>query len=117
MKGEVEMKIDKETEEKIQEIQLAEQNMQNILMQKQAFQIEFNEINSSLEEITKSEGEIYKISSQIMFKSDKNSIIKELEDKKNILHLRIKSLENQEKVFNNKIEKLKKEIEGKIKKI
>jgi|SRR3989344_7138826 len=110
------MKLDTETQERIQELQAAEQQLQAILMQKQAFQIELNEAESSLEEIKISLGEMYKITSQIMVKADKNTLIKELEDKKKILNLRLKSFESQEKIFNNKFEKLKKEIEEKLSK-
>ena len=42
------MKIDAETGKKIQELQILEQNLQNLLMQKQAFQIELNEIENAL---------------------------------------------------------------------
>ena len=37
-------KIDKETEKTVQEFQILEQNLQAIMIQKQAFQIESNEI-------------------------------------------------------------------------
>ena len=110
------MKIDKETQEKLQDLQLAEQNLQNFLMQKQAFQIELNETEEAIEEVKKTEEEVYKIAGQIMIRAKKAEILKELEEKRTILGLRIKSIENQEKNFSEKSEKLKREIEAKLKK-
>ncbi|MBI2630316.1 prefoldin subunit beta [Candidatus Pacearchaeota archaeon] len=110
------MKLDKDTQQKIQEMQIAEQNLQNFLMQKQSFQLEINEIDSALDEIkSSSEDEIYKISGQIMIKSKKQDIEKELNEKKDVLNLRIKTLENQENILKKRIEHNREEIENKIK--
>ena len=108
------MKLDKETQEKIQELQLAEQNLQNLLMQKQAFQIELNEAESSLHEAKGSSEEIYKIAGQIMLKAKKSDIISELTDKIKIINLRLKAIENHEKNSTEKAEKLRSEIESKL---
>lgn len=90
------MKIDKETEEKIKEMQITEQNLQNLLMQKQAFQMELNETQNASEALKSSKGDVYKIAGQIMLKSNKPEIEKELEEKKHLLSLRVKSIEKQE---------------------
>lgn len=109
------MKIDKDTETKLQEMQMLEQNFQNFLLQKQAFEMEFSETESSLEEIKKSDDDVYKISGSIMIKAKKDEILKELEEKKKVLNLRIKSLENQENHLREKLEKLRSELEEKFK--
>lgn len=109
------MKIDKETQEKLQEMQIAEQNLQNILLQKQAFQLELNEADSAAEETKKADDEIYRIIGQVMIKAKKEEVIKELEEKINILKLRIKSLDNQEHIFSEKLEKMKTELETRFK--
>jgi prefoldin beta subunit len=105
------MKIDKDLQEKLQELNLAEQQLQNFSLQKQAFQIELNETESALEETEKSKGDIYKITGQIMIKANKEDLIKELHEKKEILSLRVKSIENQEKIIIEKMEKSKKILE------
>lgn len=110
------MKIDKDMQEKLQLLQVAEQNLQNMLMQKQAFQFELNEAESAIQEAEKSENGIYKIVGQIMVKSTKTDIVKELGEKKQILSLRLKAIENQEKFLNEKLEKSREEIEEKLKK-
>lgn len=98
---------------KIQEIQILEQNLQNILYQKQSFQIELNESKTALEELEKSKDDVYKIIGQLMIKTDKDKIKKELEDKEKMLELRLNSLEKQEKNFMEKIEDLRKAADKK----
>jgi len=97
-------------ENKIQELQILEQNLQNILFQKQTFQIELAETQSALDELEKSDDDVYKIIGQLMLKTEKQKISQELEEKKKMLELRIKTMENQEKIITEKVEKLRKEI-------
>jgi prefoldin beta subunit len=104
------MKIDEETGKKIQELQILEQNMQSLLMQKQAIQIELNEIENALMELKKSDDEVYKIVGGIMIRSNKAALTLELEEKKKIFGIRISSIEKQEKIFDEKAEKFKEEI-------
>src|SRR3989339_891705 len=81
-----------EQDRKIREIQMLEQNFQNLLMQKQAFQMELSENKAALEEIEHSGDDVYKIIGQLMIKSDKTKVKKELESKEKILGLRIKKI-------------------------
>lgn len=109
------MEIDKETQEKIQELQSYEQNFHNLLVQKQAFQIEVNEAENALSEVTKSSGDLYKLVGNIMVKSKKEDIEKELKHKKELLTLRLKSIESQEQQLSNEVEELREEVMKKIK--
>ena len=65
------MNVDSETSKRIQELQILEQNLQNLLMQKQAFQVELNEANNALGEVDKTEDEVYKVLGNVMIKTDK----------------------------------------------
>ena len=109
------MNIDKETQEKIQELQNYEQTIQSMMMQKQAFQIELSETENALEEITKSKDDVYKLVGNIMIKSDKTVIEKELKQKKDLLALRLKSIEKQETDIGKEAEELREEVMKKIK--
>jgi len=104
------MDIDKETSRKIQELQVFEHNLQAYLMQKQAVQIELNEITTALDELKKSSDEVYKIVGNIMMKSDKESLSGELKEKKKVLDIRLSSIEKQEKLISSKSENLRDEI-------
>lgn len=106
--------MDKEIEKKIQELQIIEQNLQNTLMQKQAFQMELNETENASSELVKAKDDVYKIAGQIMIKSSKESLIKELEEKKHLLSLRLKAIEKQESPLSEKASKLREEIVSKI---
>ncbi|MEK6875237.1 MAG: prefoldin subunit beta [Nanoarchaeota archaeon] len=99
-----------EKQEKIQELQIIEQNLQAILIQKQAFQLEISETQSSLEELGKSSDEIFKVVGQIMFKTDKEKITEELKSKEKLLDLRLNSLEKQENSLKEGLIQLREEI-------
>lgn len=101
------MKINKETQEKIQELQALEQSLQAILLQKQAFELELSETENALAEISKSNSDVYKIVGNIMIKFSAEDISKELNEKKEIISLRLKSLEKQESPLKEKIEDLR----------
>ncbi|OIO80735.1 hypothetical protein AUJ84_02790 [Candidatus Pacearchaeota archaeon CG1_02_32_132] len=96
--------------EKIQELQILEKNLQNLAMQKQAFQLESTESQNALEEIKKTSSDIFKVVGSIMLKAEKDETIKELEEKINLLNLRNSSIEKQEALIENKAEELKSEI-------
>ncbi len=97
-------------EQKIQEMQILEQRLQNTLMQKQAFQMELAETNSALKEMEKAGEEVYKIIGQLMIKSEKGKIQEELANKKKILELRIKTFEKQEDSLTGQLDKLRDEV-------
>lgn len=97
-------------ENKIQEMQILEQRLQNSLLQKQAFQMELAETNSAMSELEKSGDDVFKIIGQLMIKSEKSKIKEELEDKQKILEMRIKSFDKQEEIINNQLGKLQEEL-------
>jgi len=107
-------KITKETQEKIQQLQILEQNLQNVLLQKQAFQMELSETENATQEISKTKEDVYKLLGQVMLKVSKEDIEKELSRKKDILSLRMKSLEKQESQFKKEVEKIRQEVIKKI---
>ncbi|MEK7121731.1 MAG: prefoldin subunit beta [Patescibacteria group bacterium] len=109
------MNIDKETEKRIGELQILEQQLQKFLMEKQTMQVELNEIENALGELDKTNDEAYKILGGIMIKSNKEELIKEMKEKKKILEIRINSIEKQEVLLSNKSEEMKKELRETLK--
>ncbi len=97
-------------EDKIQELQVLEQSLQNILMQRQAFQMELSETESALEEMEKAGDEVFKIVGQLMIKSNSTKIKEELLNKQKIIELRLKNLEKQEDSMTKEVEKLRNEL-------
>ena len=94
-------------EKNIQEIQFLEQGLQNILFQKQAFQMELSETQEALKELENSKGEVFKVIGQIMIKSEKSKMKEEMLNKAKISELRIKNLEKQEVSLSDRIEKIR----------
>src|SRR3989338_6823618 len=86
----------KQQQEKIGQLQVIQHNQQGVLAQKQQFQAQLYEINSALEEIDTSE-EVYKILGGVLLKKKKEDIKKELTEKKEIVTIRITTIEKQEK--------------------
>lgn len=97
-------------DEKISEVQFLQQNLQSLLMQKQAFQMEIDETELALNELKLSGEEIYKIVGQLMIKSEKSKTVEELNSKKGLLENQMENVEKQEKILNDRISKLRDEI-------
>lgn len=108
------MKLSKETETKIMELQTMEQSLQSFAMQKQRFQISQTEVENAIEELKKTKEEAYKIIGSIMVKSKKEDLEKDLKEKKDILDLRIKNIEKQENKIKERAAELQKEVMNKL---
>jgi len=109
------MDMDKETENKIKELQVLEHSLQSILMQKQAFQMELGETENAIEELGKTKEDVFKIVGNIMIKKSHEEILKDLKNKKDLINLRLKSIAGQEKSLADDSEKLRKDVLSKIK--
>jgi len=109
------MEVSKETEQKISQLQMFEQSLQSFLGQKQQFQVQLVEVESALGELENTD-KAYKIVGNIMVEAEKNELKADLQSKKEILELRIKTMEKQEEQVREKAAKLQSEILKKIKK-
>ncbi|MBI2101621.1 prefoldin subunit beta [Candidatus Woesearchaeota archaeon] len=109
------MDISKETEQKISQLQMFEQSLQSFLGQKQQFQIQLVEVESALNELNGTD-RAFRIIGNIMVESDKSELKADLQSKKEMLELRIKTMEKQESQVREKASKLQSEILKKIKK-
>jgi len=109
------MEVNQDTQEKIQRLQMIEQNLQNFMAQKQQFQSQLFELENALKELGTT-SQAYKIIGNIMVASDKEALTKDLEQKKEIAELRISSIEKQEKQLKEKAKKIQEEVMGNMKK-
>ena len=101
--------ISQNNKEKIEKLQLLEQNINALIGQKQQFQSQILETNSALEEIETTK-KAYKIIGNIMVETTKPKLKKELTDKKEMLELRIKAIDKQEKSLKSKASDIQKEV-------
>ena len=97
--------------EALKKIQEAEQTIQNLLQQKQAFLSQNAEIEEALNELLNTTT-AYQIVANIMIKKDTDELKKNLSEQKEIIELRIKTIEKQE---NRMKEQIKEHQESVIK--
>jgi prefoldin beta subunit len=99
----------KEVQEKINKLSTMEQSLQQFLAQKQQFQAQLIEINSALEALEGTE-KAYKIVGNVMIDAKKDDLKKELTEKKEMVDIRVKTLEKQEEKTREKTQELQAEV-------
>ncbi len=99
----------KELQDKINNLSMMEQSLQQFLAQKQGFQAQMMEIESALEELGKTD-KAFKIVGNVMVASNKDTLIQELSEKKKTVELRITTLEKQETKMREKTSELQAEV-------
>jgi prefoldin beta subunit len=75
-----------------------EQQLQHILFQRQQFSAQLLEIESALEELKEAKT-AYKIVGNIMVGATPTDLVKDLEERKELIALRLKSIDKQEEQF------------------
>ena len=107
--------LDEETQKKIRELQMMEQSFQQLLMQKNTFSMEANETDFIIKEVEKTESEISRvIGNQVIIKTTKEAVLKDMKKKKELIAMRMKTVNEQEKEFSEKIESIREEVMKKI---
>jgi prefoldin beta subunit len=99
----------KETKEKIEQLQNLEQNINNLIAQKQQFQSQQLEVENALSQINETK-QVFRIIGNIMVASEKTTVKKELDEKKELLELRMKTIEKQEDKLRKKAGELQQEV-------
>ena len=107
MKNEQESK-----EESAEELQSVEHALQNNLMQRQTLQVEQNEIDTAMKEVLASNGEVYKLASGILIRSEPKKLQTELEAKKKMIEAKISALDKQSLSLENRASQLRKALQN-----
>ena len=105
------MNADKDTEKRFQELQILEQQVQTLLMERQQSQIEIHEAENALEELKKAQGDVFRVLNGIMIKAEKNALTKEIEEKRKIADVKIKAIEKREAILQKSIGNLREELQ------
>ena len=99
-------------QQQLMEFEQGRAQLGNISVQKQQLQIQATSIQQSLDELGKTkEKTVFKAVGNILINANTTEVKKELEDKKESLDLRLKSVEKQEQSLVNKLNKIKSELE------
>ena len=104
-------------QEQIAKMQQSKQNLQSILMQKQQVEMENAESDKALEELKKASGDdqVFKYAGSILIKSDKKSLIDELEEKKELSKTKSTVLAKQEERLKTSLQEEEQKIQEMLK--
>ena len=104
-------------QEQIGKMQQSQQNLQSILMQKQQVEMENVESDRALEELKKASDndQVFKYAGSILIKSDKKSLIDELEEKKELSKTKSTVLTKQEERLKTSLQEQEQKIQEMLK--
>ena len=104
-------------QEQIGKMQQSQQNLQSILMQKQQVEMENAESDRGLEELKKAADgdQVFKYAGSILIKSDKKSLIDELEEKKELSKTKTTVLAKQEERLKTSLQEQEQKIQEMLK--
>lgn len=95
----------------LQSAAILQQQLQNIMAQKEAIGVQILEMKKALEELEKTkEKDVYKIAGPILVKSPKAAVLKELKQRDETFSLRLKSIEKEEKKIKVRIEEMREKV-------
>ncbi len=106
--------VSDETRQKIEKLQGMESTLQQLLAKKQQFQSQLVEVESAIGELDKTK-QAYKIIGNIMVATDKDELKSDLDQKKEMLALRVQSVEKQEKKLQERAESLQQDVLSQMK--
>jgi prefoldin beta subunit len=110
------MEITEETKKMLEQFQAYQQQLQNILIQKESVKIQIMEVEKALEELKNTkEKNAYKISGQIMVLRPVEELKKELNETKEDLEIRIKALEKSEEKIKDNLKELQNKLKDVLK--
>lgn len=99
---------------KVNQLQLVQQNLQNILFQKQQLELQRTELDSAITELSTTD-KAYKIVGKIMIASSATMIEQDLQQKKEIIDLRLRNFVKQEEKLQKNLEELQKDVVTELK--
>lgn len=110
------MQNNPELEKSLVQYQNMEKQLQSAMMQKHQLQLQVNEMNLALEELSKtSEKEVFKSIGAIMVRTTKENAQKDLEERKKMAELRVNSLTKQEDQLKTNLQELRTTLEASLK--
>ena len=99
----------------INQLQFLQQNLNNLSLQKQQFQQQELELDSALKELPSSSYS-YQIVGKLMISKNKEDLIKDLEQKREMTKLRISNIEKQEEKIKDSIKESQEKVMTDLKK-
>lgn len=108
--------ISEEARKMVGQFQAYQQQLQSILIQKESLKLQSSEIQRALEELEKTKQKnAYKIAGQIMISKPVSELKHELNESKEAVEVRMKSLEKTEERITNKLKELQTKLKESMK--
>ena len=103
----------KDIQQILNQAQLYQQQMHNMMQQKESLNVQLIEISKALEELEKTTNEeVYKIAGPILVKSKSTEVKKDLREKEEIIKSQLKTIESGEKRIREKLDDLRDRMSG-----
>ena len=105
-------------EEMLNSAAVYQQQLQGVMVQREATGMQILEIKKALEELEKSteQKDVYRIAGPILLKTPKDEVLKDLKEKEEALGVRLKAIEKEEKRIKIKIDEIKEQLTAALKK-
>lgn len=107
------MDMPQNIQEQLNQFQQVQQQAQSIAMQKQTLTLQINESKKALDELSKTvdDQDVYKTAGPLLIKTTKTDSEADLKDSIEMLEIRQKTIEKQEKRITGKLEELQKNLQ------
>ena len=107
------MDMPQNIQEQLNQFQQVQQQAQSIAMQKQTLTLQINESKKALDELSKTadDQDVYKPAGPLLIKTTNTDSEADLKDSIEMLEIRQKTIEKQEKRINGKLEELQKNLQ------
>ncbi|MEE1117334.1 prefoldin subunit beta [Methanosphaera sp.] len=108
------MDIQQNVQEQLNQFQQVQQQAQSIAMQKQTVSLQINEAKKALDELSKTseDQDVYKTAGPLLIKTTKDETESELKDNIEMLEIRQKTIEKQEKRISSRLEELQASLQA-----
>lgn len=102
-----------EVQQRLLRLQQLQQTLQGVLTQKQQLELELNEVEQALSELEKltDAAVIYKSIGSLLVKSEKTKVTTELNERKELLNMRINVLGKQEERLRTQVKDLQEKLQ------
>ena len=102
--------MDKQIQQKVEQLQIIEQNLQHILLQKQNMQVRLSEVDSAINALNNSKKQSFNIIGDVMIESSSEDLLKDLNSKKEVLEVKVKSYDKQEEKLKTSAKSIQEEV-------
>jgi len=111
-----EEELPSQLQEQLARLQQMQQTLQVVASQKQQLELELSDTERALQELNKLSDDaiVYKSIGSLLVKADRKELIKELEERKELLNLRISVLTKQEERARERVVELQQKIQERL---